>query len=382
MDFTAYLNGTATTDVTWIVTGGKTGTGISANGVLTVGSSETNGTTLTVTAIYKLDTGLTASATVRVVVDGGNTGGNTGGGTVTTSYTITASAGKGGTISPNGTIKVSRGDNKTFTITAGNGYIIADVLVDGVSVGAVSSYTFEKVSKNHTISVTFKEARPGVADPSETGVDQWLRVTDHIAYMHGYDNGQFGSLDNLTRAQAAQLFYRLLVNQDVDITVSFTDVPADAWYAKAVNTLASLGIIKGIGSGKFDPDREISRAEFIVIATRFAKVTDKISSPFVDVADDAWYAPYVATATSYGWITGVGESRFAPDDLVTRAEAATIVNRMLARSADREFVDGNAVQHFSDVTPDAWYYYQIMEAANGHSHRYSEDGYEVWNGLN
>lgn len=382
VDFTAYLNGTATTDVTWIVSGGKTGTGISANGVLTVGSSETNGTTLTVTAIYKLDTGLTASATVRVVVDGGNTGGGGGGGTVTTSYTITASAGKGGSISPDGTIKVSRGDNKTFTITAGNGYIIADVLVDGVSVGAVSSYTFEKVSKNHTISVTFKEARPGVADPSETGVDQWLRVTDHIAYMHGYDNGQFGPLDNLTRAQAAQLFYRLLVNQDVDITVSFTDVPADAWYAKAVNTLASLGIIKGIGSGKFDPDREISRAEFIVIATRFAKVTDKISSPFVDVADDAWYAPYVATATSYGWITGVGEGRFAPDDLVTRAEAATIVNRMLARSADREFVDGNAVQHFSDVTPDAWYYYQVMEAANGHSHRYSEDGYEVWNGLN
>lgn len=381
VDFTAYLNGTATTDVTWIVTGGKTGTSISANGVLTVGSSETNGTTLTVTAIYKLDTGITASATVRVVVDGGNTGGNTGGGTVTASYTITASAGKGGTISPNGTIKVSRGDNKTFTITAGNGYIIADVLVDGVSVGAVSSYTFEKVSKNHTISVSFKEARPGVADPSETGVDQWLRVTDHIAYMHGYDNGQFGSLDNLTRAQAAQLFYRLLVNQNVDITVSFTDVPADAWYAKAVNTLASLGIIKGIGSGKFDPDREISRAEFIVIATRFAKVTDKISSPFVDVADDAWYAPYVTTATSYGWITGVGESRFAPDDLVTRAEAATIVNRMLARSADREFIDGNAVQHFSDVTPDAWYYYQIMEAANGHSHRYSEDGYEVWKGL-
>ena len=381
VDFTAFLNGAATTDVTWIVSGGKTGTSISANGVLTVGSSETNGTTLTVTAIYKLDTGLTASATVRVVVDGGNTGGG-GGGTVTTSYTINASAGKGGTISPDGTVKVSRGDNKTFTIAASNGYIIADVLVDGVSVGAVSSYTFTKVSKDHTISVVFKEARPGVADPSETGVDQWLRVTDHIAYMHGYDNGNFGPMDNLTRAQAAQLFYRLLVNQDVEITVSFNDVPADAWYAKAVNTLASLSIIKGIGNGKFDPDREISRAEFIVIATRFTKTIDKVNSPFVDVADDAWYAPYVATATSYGWITGVGESRFAPDDLVTRAEAATIVNRMLARSADREFVDGNAVQHFSDVTPDAWYYYQIMEAANGHSHRYSEDGYEVWNGLN
>ncbi len=387
VNFKALLNGKETGNVTWTVTGGKTSTTISDAGVLTVGSLETNGTILTITATSKSDSTLTASTFLVVLVDSGNTGGGSsggsgGGGTVTASYTITASAGKGGIISPDGTIKVSRGDNKTFTITAGNGYIIADVLVDGVSVGAVSSYTFEKVSKDHTISVSFKEARPGVADPSETGVDQWLRVTDHIAYMHGYDNGQFGSLDNLTRAQAAQLFYRLLVNQDVDITVSFTDVPADAWYAKAVNTLASLGIIKGIGSGKFDPDREISRAEFIVIATRFAKVTDKISSPFVDVADDAWYAPYVTTATSYGWITGVGESRFAPDDLVTRAEAATIVNRMLARSADREFVDGNAVQHFSDVTPDAWYYYQIMEAANGHSHRYSEDGYEVWNGLN
>ena len=380
VNFKALLNGKETDNVTWTVTGGKTGTTISEAGVLTVGSSETNGTILTITASSKTDSTLTASTVLVVVVDSGNTGGG-GGGTVTTSYTITASAGKGGSISPDGTVKVSRGDNKTFTISASNGYIIADVLVDGVSVGAVSSYTFEKISKDHTISVTFKEARPGVVDPSETGVDQWLRVTDHISYMHGYDNGNYGPMDNLTRAQAAQLFYRLLVNQDVTITVSFSDVPADAWYAKAVNTLASLGIIKGIGNGKFDPDREISRAEFVVIATRFAKTIDKASSPFVDVADDAWYAPYVATATSYGWITGVGEGRFAPDDLVTRAEAATIVNRMLARSADRDFIDGNAVQQFPDVTPNDWYYYQVMEAVNGHSHRYGEDGYEIWNGL-
>ena len=99
------------------------------------------------------------------------------------------------------------------------------MIVDGESVGAVSSYTFENVRKNHTISVTFQEAEQ-VADPDDTGVSGWLNTKDHIQYLSGYGGGKFGPSDNMTRAQAAQMFYNLLLDKNVPITVSFTDVAA------------------------------------------------------------------------------------------------------------------------------------------------------------
>ena len=148
-------------------------------------------------------------------------------------------------------------------------------------------------------------------------------MTRHSAFMNGHGNGVFGPDDNMTRGQAAQIFYNLLLNKDVEITVNFTDVSQDAWYAKAVNTLASLGIISGMGDGTFKPNEKI-----------------------------------------------------------TRAQTATIVNRMLARVCDRAFVNGEGVQRFNDVPSTHWAYYQIMEAANSHSHQYDADGYETWTGLN
>lgn len=277
---------------------------------------------------------------------------------------------------------------KVFTFTPDNGYWIAQVTVDGQSVGTANVYIFENVKANHTISVSYEAARPtadnsGVADPGETGVGDWLRYTDHAAYMKGYDTGVFGPRDNLTRAQAAQLFYNLLIEQRVTITVHFEDVPENAWYAQAVVTLASLDIVKGVGEGRFEPERSISWAEFTAMATRFAKaVTDASTSPFADVSPSDWFFGNVVTAVSYGWIDGVGEGRFAPLANISRAEAATIVNRMLARSADRDFIDRSAqVLRFDDVKPSEWFYYQVMEAANGHDFHYDVDGYETWTEL-
>lgn len=316
---------------------------------------------------------------------GSTTPPSSGGGGVTT-YTITASAGNGGSISPSGKVSVNSGNDKAFTITADNGYRIKDVLVDGKSVGAVAFYSFEKVRTNHTISVVFEAAKPAngeVADPDETGVSSWLRVTDHSAYMNGYGTGKFGPNDMLTRAQAAQLFYNLLVNKNVEITVSFTDVPEDSWCATAVNTLASLGIVNGIGYGMFDPNSNITRGQFAAIATRFAKAVSGVTeSPFSDVSSSDWYFSSVVTAVSYGWIQGYSNGAFGPQDDVTRAQAATIVNRMLARSADRDFINDNAnVRTFDDVTENDWFYYQVLEAANSHNHGYSSDGYEIWTGI-
>ena len=311
-------------------------------------------------------------------------GGSSGGGSGSvSSYIIKATAGANGSISPNGTISVSRGANKTFSIKANAGYEIADVRVDGTSVGAVRTYEFKNVTKAHEIYATFKktenEPEQEVADPEKTGVAGLLETVKHNAYLHGYGNGGFGPNNNMTRAEAAQMFYNLLREKNVTVTVRFTDVPDDAWYATAVNTLASLGILKGVGEDKYDPTRAISRAEFAAIATRFAKVNLEGSTPFDDVSDADWYYNAVLTAVNYGWINGYGDNTFRPYNTVTRAEVTTIVNRMLARRADKDFVANhiNNMRTFNDVDSSFWAYHYIMEATNGHDYDKNEHK-EIW----
>lgn len=309
---------------------------------------------------------------------GGSSGGGGGGSSTVSSYTIKASAGNGGIISPSGNVTVARGKDQSFTINPINGYRISDVIVDGKSVGAVSTYTFDSVKANHTIQVKFVKYNSIVADPEVTGVAGWLQTKEHNGYMGGYGNGLFGPNDNMTRAQVARMFYNLLLNKNVDITVKFTDVADDAWYADAVNTLASLGVIKGIGNNQFAPNRTITRAEFTVIAMRFANVSATVTNPFTDISENDWFYSAVTSATSYGWITGYSNGTFRPNATITRAEVATIVNRMLNRTADRNFVDGNAVTHFDDVPNTYWAYYNIAEATTAHTHSIDNDGVESW----
>lgn len=309
---------------------------------------------------------------------GGSSGGGGGGSSTVSSYTIKASAGNGGIISPSGNVSVKRGDDQTFSINPINGYRISDVIVDGKSVGAVSTYTFDSVKANHTIQVKFVKYNSIVADPEVTGVAGWLQTKEHNGYMGGYGNGLFGPNDNMTRAQAAQMFYNLLLNKNVDITVDFTDVPADAWYGNAVRTLASLGVIKGIGNDQFAPNRTITRAEFTVIAMRFANVSADVTNPFTDIATNDWYYTAVTSAVSYGWINGYSDGSFRPQATITRAEVVTIVNRMLNRTADRNFVDSNATAQFDDVPNTYWAYYNIMEATIAHDHSIDNDGVESW----
>lgn len=310
---------------------------------------------------------------------GGSPGGDS-------SYIIKAAAGANGSISPNGTISVSRGADKTFSIKADAGYEIADVRVDGASVGAVQTYEFKNVTKAHEIYATFKKAKnepeQEVADPEKTGVASLLETVEHNAYLHGYSNGEFGPNNNMTRAEAAQMFYNLLREKNVTVTVQFTDVPDDAWYATAVNTLASLDILKGVGEDQYDPTRAISRAEFAAIATRFAKANLEGSTSFDDVSDADWYYNAVLTAVNYGWINGYEDNTFRPHNTVTRAEVATIVNRMLARRADKDFVANHIhnMKTFNDVDSSFWAYHYIMEATNGHDYDRAEHT-EIWKSL-
>ncbi len=218
-----------------------------------------------------------------------------------------------------------------------------------------------------------------VADPSVTGVSRWLNTTDHIAYLTGYPGGAFGPDNNMTRAEVAQMFYALLNNKNVTITKTFPDVPADAWYATAVNTLASLGMVSGDEHGNYRPNDPITRAEFCVIALAFAYEPENAVCYFGDVSRSDWFYTYVAQAASYGWIGGYTNGNFGPNDRITRAQVTTIVNNMLGRAADRDYVidhQADLVQ-FTDLTRAHWGYFQIMEATNAHDYTKS-NGTENW----
>lgn len=306
---------------------------------------------------------------------GGGDGGDGGG---TTSYIIEASAGVGGSISPNGKVRVTRNSDKAFTITPDEGYMISDVLVDGESVGAVSRYTFKDIRANHEIEVIFRQ-KDQVADPDNTGVSNWLNTSDHVEFLHGYTDGSFGPNNNMTRSEVAQMFYNLLLDKDVPVTVSFDDVAADAWYADAVNKLASIGVIKGVGNNDFAPDRAITRAEFTVIAMRFADLDTSGENIFSDVDADDWFYDQVIGSIKYGWINGYEDGTFRPNNTITRAEVTTITNRMLGRVADEDYIERHAgeLRRFPDVSENYWAYFQIVEATNAHDFK-RDQGVESW----
>lgn len=221
-----------------------------------------------------------------------------------------------------------------------------------------------------------------VVDPDDTGVSDLLNTQDHKEYLHGYDTGLFGPNNDMTRAEAAQMFYNLLLDKDVPITVNFSDVPADAWYATAVNTLASLGLVEGVGNNEFAPDRAITRAEFTVIAMRFTNGDVSGENIFSDVSTNDWFYDQVVGSIQYGWITGYEDGTFRPNTTIARAEVTTIVNRMLGRSADEDYVNQHEddLRLFPDVSTDYWAYYQIVEATNAHDYT-KEGNTESWSKL-
>ncbi len=220
-------------------------------------------------------------------------------------------------------------------------------------------------------------------DPDDSGVSDLLNTDDHIQYLFGYPEETFGPENNMTRAEVAQMFYNLLLDQDVTITKTFDDVPAGAWYAKAVNTLASLGVVSGVGNGDFEPERSITRAEFTSIAMKFAEGKTGGTNIFSDVKSTDWFYRAVVNSTQYGWIHGYGDGTFRPNNPITRVEVTAIVNNMLGREADVDFVTEHydELNHFSDLAVSHWGYYHIVEATNDHDYTKPSSG-ENWTELN
>ena len=288
----------------------------------------------------------------------------------------------------NGDYTGTIGSGDEITLTGGDKIVIRN-LPEGtryeVIIETADGYTYVIDGEEGVIHTGMNEAEftatrtVPVADPSVTGVSRWLNTTDHIAYLTGYPGGAFGPDNNMTRAEVAQMFYALLNNKNVTITKTFPDVPADAWYAAAVNTLASLGMVSGDENGNYRPNDPITRAEFCVIALAFAYEPENAVCYFGDVSRSDWFYTYVAQAASYGWIGGYTNGNFGPNDRITRAQVTTIVNNMLGRAADRDYVidhQADLVQ-FTDLTRAHWGYFQIMEATNAHDYTKS-NGTENW----
>lgn len=223
---------------------------------------------------------------------------------------------------------------------------------------------------------------PGEEEPSEPAAPQVtvkLNTVEHIRYMNGSSSGMFNPSSALTKAEAAQMIYSLLLNAseaDVVQNISFRDVKADAWYAEAVNKLASYGVINGSG-GAFRPDVLISRAEFLTILSKFSESVES-DVTFTDVSEDHWAYDIIASAAAKGWISGYSDGTFHPDGTLLRSEAVTITNRVLGRSADKNTISSAAgIRIFPDVDKSHWAYYDIMEATIGHEYSGSGAG-EVW----
>ena len=257
------------------------------------------------------------------------------------------------------------------------------------------------LDKNHRVTVTVTDHKKNPQEnkniivkgdlsqtaKGKTDQDGKLTVPEidererHGAYILGYTDGTFGPSRSMTRAEAAAIFARLLAEKNGD-TIStaantrFTDIPAHAWYSGYAKYLNNNGVTYGKSKTIFAPDDAITRAEFTTLAVRFfdvygdgdAEIMEQYKD-FNDVSDGYWAAAYIKAAAKHGWINGYGDGSFRADDEINRAEVVTIVNRLLGREADADYIADNLrkLNTFPDVSRKHWAYYAVMEAANTHT---------------
>lgn len=273
-----------------------------------------------------------------------NTGSSSGGSDHSDpTYAIRASAGKGGSISPKGTVRVEKNDSKTYTITADKGYAIADVTVNGKSVGAVDSYTFKNVTSDQTIRATFAlegaAEQPGFSDVSK---NDWFydAVQDAVdmGLMAGVSAERFDPKGTVTRAMVAQILYAREGKPTVSGAAAISDVPANAWFHNAMQWAKGQGVIAGYPDGRMDPNAPVTREQLAVILHSYAQKKGMNVSKTADLsgyADSAavsvWAKDAMSWAVGSGLISGRSASTLAPAGSATRAECAVIFTQMFQK---------------------------------------------------
>lgn len=289
-------------------------------------------------------TGLDGENNMTVTIPKGSTGNrsytahwryNGGGGSGYSYYTIKATAGAGGSISPSGSVSVREGRDQTFTITPDKGYAVANVKIDGKSIGAVKSYTFENVRRTHTIEVIFVKTngnpQTGVFVDVATGsyYEDAVDWAVENGITKGTDNTHFSPDGICTRAQAVTFLWRAAGSPKPETrTMPFTDIPAGSYYYDAVLWAVENGITKGTSNTTFSPNMTCSRAQIVAFLWRSEKSPAAgTANPFADVKSTAYYADAVLWAVKEDITKGTTNTTFSPDADCTRAQIVTFLWR-------------------------------------------------------
>ena len=247
-------------------------------------------------------------------------------------YTIKATAGAGGSISPSGNVSVREGRDQTFTITPDKGYAVANVKIDGKSIGAVKSYTFENVKRAHTIEVSFTRANEFIDVPSGSYYYDAVLWAVENGITTGASASRFDPNGICTRAQAVTFLWRAAGSPNPETrTMPFTDVPVGSYYYDAVLWAVENGITKGTSETRFSPDDTCSRAQIVTFLWRSQKSPAAgTANPFTDVNASAYYADAVLWAVKEDVTKGTTNTTFSPDANCTRAQIVTFIWRALA----------------------------------------------------
>lgn len=244
-------------------------------------------------------------------------------------------------------------------------------------------YTDEELT-NKITSVTMTSDKTVYAGWVATGVPDMLNGDDHDAYVIGYPDGNVRPQGNISRAETATIFFRLLKadTRDGNLTAEnvFADVANGKWFNKAVSTMAKLGIVKGRSAESFAPDAPITRAEFAAICARFNTKPTNTSNSFSDISGH-WAEAEIERAVAFGWIAGYPDGTFRPDTYITRAEAMTMINRVLCRMPQDEKDLLRTMVVWPDNKPTDWYYLAVQEATNSHEFERKGAVNETWTKL-
>ena len=258
------------------------------------------------------------------------TGGSGGsGGYVPGYYIIRATAGAGGSITPSGDVSVRAGANQTFTITPNRGYAVSDVKIDGRSIGAVRSYTFENISASHTIEVQFRVRSSFVDVPSGSYYEHAVDWAVANGITTGTDAAHFSPDGICTRAQAVTFLWRAAGRPAPESrTMPFTDVPADSYYYDAVLWAVENGITKGTSSTTFSPDDTCTRAQIVTFLWRYLdRPVSGGFGVFADVSSSHFACSAILWAYENGITSGTSATTFEPEGAATRAQVVTFLYR-------------------------------------------------------
>lgn len=227
-----------------------------------------------------------------------------------------------------------------------------------------------------------KDNNTGETTP--TKVPALLNGSNHFAYVVGYKDGNVRPQGNITRAETAAIFFRLLKEEVRSENLSkhndFADVTEDSWYNTAVSTMAGMNILKGRTANSFVPQAPITRAEFAAICARFDSGKAEENSGFTDISGH-WAEKEIERAATLGWVSGYTDGSFHPDAPITRAEAMTLINRVLCRMPETKADLLDSMTKWPDNQPGAWYYLAVQEATNSHTYEQKDSKYETWTAL-